>query len=126
MLQGSDSRFLVEETNKEEIDSRPEPADLGSEPESLDEIYMSDPERTLLEVLLEAAFGVQCRNEAGEPPVQGCAPPPDDPGVVGVKSLLALDGVLARGYSLRCEIADHREHPDPLQREPHGHGLRMW
>lgn len=122
MLQGADASFPVEERNEEAIDSRPAPAN----PESLDEIYMSDPERTLLEILLEAAFGVQCRKEAGALPVQGCAPPPDEPGVVGVKSLLALEDVLVRGYAMRCIAQDQQEHPDPLQREPHGHGLRMW
>ncbi len=126
MLQGSDSRFPVEEINEEVIDSRPELADQGSDPESLDEIYMSDPERTLLEILLEAAFGVQCRNEADSPPVQGCAPSPGEPGPAGVRSLLALEDVLVRGYAMRCIAQDRREHPDPLQREPHGHGLRMW
>lgn len=66
---------------------------------------MTDTERTLLETLLAAAFGEQCvrdyeermKKAVKEYDILPVLPPTPES-----QSLLALSGVIARGYSLEC------------------------
>lgn len=88
------------------------------------------PGRTLVEVLLEAAFGAQpslshieLRSVKGD---GGGSISPDLLEPADPTRLLALESVHTRGYSLQCARDDQAIHIDAQQPEPHGHSLKMW
>ncbi len=75
----------------------------GQPPPSIEP--MTDTERTLLETLLDAAFGEQCVRDY-EARMRKAAKEYDTlsmvPHTPESQSLIALSGVIARGYSLEC------------------------
>lgn len=91
---------------------------------------MTTDERSLLEQLLDEVFAFQIKHveplEPLEPHPATAYLPPLNARSAGSESLLALNDVLARGYSQRCETEEHQNDPDTPFRQPHGHSPRGW
>lgn len=78
--------------------------DEGDVSRAIEIALRSDPDRTLMEILLDAAFGAQCRRNEMLASSERCAAVP-----VFRSRSLPLGELLARGYSIRCKIEERRE-----------------
>lgn len=65
---------------------------------------LNDPDRTLMEVLLDAAFGAQCRKSGAPISSEAYGPAP-----LFRSTRLPLGELFARGYAIQCKMRERRE-----------------